>query len=58
MKSMRNISCALVYLVPYLSHEEDHVCMLGDFNATPCLPRFDDICDMLHENSVMFRGYH
>ena len=37
------------------SHEEDHVCILGDFNATPGSPRFDEICDMLHENSVMFR---
>ena len=37
------------------SHEEDHVCILGDFNATPGLPRFYKICDMLHENNVMFR---
>ena len=37
------------------SHEEDHVCILGDFNATPGSPRFNEICDMLHENSVMFR---
>ena len=38
------------------SHEEDHVCILGDFNATPGSPRFNEICDMLHENNVMFRG--
>ena len=37
------------------SHEEDHVCILGDFNATPGSPRVNEICDMLHENSVMFR---
>ena len=37
------------------SYEEDHVCILGDFNATPGSPRFNEICDMLHENSVMFR---
>ena len=37
------------------SHEEDHVCILGDFNATPGSPRFNEICDMLHENTVMFR---
>ena len=36
-------------------HEEDHVCILGDFNTTPGSPRFNEICDMLHENSVMFR---
>ena len=36
-------------------HEEDHVCLLGDFNATPGSPRFDEICDMLHENSIMSR---
>ena len=40
------------------SHEEDHVCVLRDFNASPGSPRFDEICDMhhmLHENNVMFR---
>ena len=36
------------------SHEADHVCMLGDSNATPCSRRFNEICDMLHENNVMF----
>ena len=36
------------------SHEEDHVSILEDFNATTGLPRFNEICDMLHENSVMF----
>ena len=30
--------------------------MLGDLNATPGSPRFNEICDMLHENSVMFRN--
>ena len=58
MKSMRNIiSCALVGILSSKleSHEEDHVCILGDFNATPGLPRFNAICDMVHENSVMFR---
>ena len=37
------------------SHEEDHVCILGDFNATSGSQRFNQICDMLHENNVMFR---
>ena len=37
------------------SNEEDHVCILGDFNATSGSPRFNEICDMLHENNVMFR---
>ena len=37
------------------SHEEDHVCILGDFNATPGSRRFNEICDMLRENNVMFR---
>ena len=37
------------------SHEEDHVCILGDFDATPGSPRFNEICDMLHENNVIFR---
>ena len=37
------------------SHEEDRVCILGDFNATPVSPRFNEICDMLHENNAMFR---
>ena len=37
------------------SHEEDHVCILGDFNATPASPRFNEICDMLHDTNVMFR---
>ena len=35
------------------SHEEDHVCILGDFNATPGSQRFNEIC--VHENNVMFR---
>ena len=37
------------------SHEEDHVFMLGDFNAIPGSQRFNEICDMLHENNVIFR---
>ena len=37
------------------SHEADHVCILGDFNATPGSLRFNETCDMLHENKVMFR---
>ena len=37
------------------SHEEDHVSILGDFNATPGSPGFNEICDMLHVNNVMFR---
>ena len=37
------------------SHEEDHVCILGDFNATRGSLRFNEICDILHEYNVMFR---
>ena len=37
------------------SHEEDHVCIQGDFNKTLFSPRFNEICDMLLENNVMFR---
>ena len=37
------------------SHDEDHVCMLGDFNATKGSLRFNEICDTLHENNVMLR---
>ena len=64
MKSVRNISCALVYHVYHWyniscavleSHEEDHVCILGDFDAAPGSPRFNEICDMLRDKSVMFR---
>ena len=36
------------------SHDEVHVCILGDFNATPGSPRFNEISDILHENNVMF----
>ena len=39
------------------SHEEDHVCILGDFNATPGSLRFNEICDMLHENNVMLNRW-
>ena len=37
------------------SHEEDHVCILGDFNATPGSPGFKEISVVLHDNNVMFR---
>ena len=36
------------------SNEEDHVCILGDFNARAGSPQFNEMCDMLHENNVMF----
>ena len=36
------------------SHEEDHVWILG-FNAKPGSNRFNEICDVLHENKVIFR---
>ena len=60
MQSMSNISC--VYVSSLLcsileSHEEDHVCILGDFNTTPGSPRFNEMCDMLHENNVMSDMY-
>ena len=35
------------------SHEKDHA--LGDFSARTGFPRFNEMCDMLHENNVMFR---
>ena len=37
------------------SHEQDHdcICILEDFNATPGLSRFSEICDKLHENNVI-----
>ena len=37
------------------SYEEDHVCVLGYFNATPGSPQYNEICDMLHKNNVMIR---
>ena len=37
------------------SYEEDHVCILEDFNVTTGSPRFNEMCDMQHENNVMFR---
>ena len=57
MKSMRNISYVFVYFVPYLNPmKRVIICILGDFNnATSGSPRFNEICDMLHENNVMFR---
>ena len=36
------------------SHEEDHVCILGDFNETSGSPRFNKICDLLDENNLIF----
>ena len=38
------------------SNEEDHVCIQGDFTATPGSPRFNEMCDILLENNVMFRN--
>ena len=35
-------------------HEDDPVCILGDFNVTPGSPRFNEIYHMLHENTVIF----
>ena len=32
------------------------MCILGDFNATPGSLQFNEMCDMLHENNVMFRN--
>ena len=49
------IMCLGIHSSILESHEEDHVCILGDLNATPCSPRFNEICDMLHESNVMFR---
>ena len=34
------------------SHKEDRLCIQGDFNATPVSPRFNEMCDMIHENNV------
>ena len=56
MKSMRNISCVLEYLVPYLNPMTRIMYAYWEtLNATPGSPRFNEICDMLHENNVMFR---
>ena len=49
------IMCLGILTFKLESHDEDHVCITGDFNATPGSPRFNEICDMLHENNVMFR---
>ena len=50
-----NIPCVLIGILSSRREppEEGHVCILGDFNATPGSPRFNEICDMLHENNVM-----
>ena len=48
------IMCLIIISSILESHEEDHVCILGDFNATPGSPKFNKICNMLHDNSVMF----
>ena len=39
------------------SHEEDHVCILGDIMRLYIThtPRYNEICDMLYENNIMFR---
>ena len=57
MKSMMNISFMCLGILSSIleSHKDDHVCILGDFNATPGTPRFNEICDMLHESNVIFR---
>ena len=54
-KYEENIMCLGILSSILAFHEEDYVCILGDFNATPGSPRFDEICDMLHENNVIFR---
>ena len=36
------------------SHEEDHLCILGDCNATLGSPRVNEICRTLHENNFFF----
>ena len=56
MQSMGEYIMCLGILSSILeSHEEDQVCILGDFNATPGSRRFNEMCDMLHENIVTFR---
>ena len=56
MQSMINISCVLVSFVPYLNPIKRIMYAYWEtFNATPDSPRFNKICDMLHENNVMFR---
>ena len=54
MKSMRNLGLGILSFM-LESHEEAHAYMLGDFNARKGSPRFNEICDMLHENNVMLR---
>ena len=56
MQSIKNhIMCLGIHSSILESHEEDHVCIQGDFYATPGSSRFNEICDMLHENNVMTR---
>ena len=45
-KNEEHITCISILSFILESHEEDHVCILGDFNATPGSPRFNEICDM------------
>ena len=56
-KYEKDIICLGILSSILESHEEDHVCKLGDYNTTPGSLRFNKICDMLHENNVMFNGY-
>ena len=48
LKSMRIIICLGILSSILESHEEDHVCILGDFNAAAGLPRFNKICDIYY----------
>ena len=50
---MEYIMCLGILSSILESHQEDHVCIQGDFNATPGSPRFNQMFDMLHENNVM-----
>ena len=47
--------CLGILCAIFESQEENHVCILGSINATPVSLRFNEICDMLQENDVMFR---
>ena len=50
------ISCVLVSLVPYLNPMKRIMYAYWEtLSATAGSPRFNEMCDMLHKNNVMFR---
>ena len=47
-KNEEYITCLSILSSILESHEENYVCILGDFNATPGSPLFNEISNMLH----------